>query len=246
MSCTVSGLVVTVNYGETSNLPSDNTNILILKSILNPSVEGGTGNFRLETFQGQTSLDNNDRFHTLGFIAAPGTLASAIIACESNCKTGELGNYSVTISHSADVKKDSVVAIAFSSQLGLLDYIPCSSVELPEISCDIDANNNVKVFGFSSDLKANTSYKFLFTEVTNPSYVLTLDLFNIDILNSKTNNILLRASGLTAPIIQANDISGFSVCPDSNNATCTNSFKYQGNGLKYEYLVSATTTNNVP
>ena len=105
LTCSVSGLVVTVNLGETSNLPSDNTNVLILKGIKNPITVGGTGQFRLESFTGITSLDNNDMFGSLGFIPAPDTLGSGSVACESNCKTGELGNYSVSLSHTVKIDK---------------------------------------------------------------------------------------------------------------------------------------------
>lgn len=69
-SCSVSGFTVTINVGELPNTPLDNTNVVIVKNVLNPSHTGATGLFKLATYIGINTLDYNDRFGQIGIFGS--------------------------------------------------------------------------------------------------------------------------------------------------------------------------------
>jgi len=79
--------VVTVEIGELSNLPEDNTNTLTIKKVKNPGIIGVTGNFRIESRYKVNLLDSGDTFGQLGFVDY-WTSLTASVSCSEYCATG--------------------------------------------------------------------------------------------------------------------------------------------------------------
>ena len=94
LSCSVSGNTVTVVYGQLTNSPIDNTNVVVIKDVVNPLQEGSTGYFKLETYSGVNLLDYTDYSGYVGISSSAPTSTAATVTCTSNCVAGGSATYS--------------------------------------------------------------------------------------------------------------------------------------------------------
>lgn len=132
-SCvTDGGYVVKVGIGELSNSPVDHSYVVIIKDVTNPSILGGTGNFKLSTWRGINLLDVNDRFPAIGIIN-PATTMTMDITCNENCYPSLVSSYTLKFASSSIIPAESRVTIQFPTILSLLGPPPCTSELLPRL-----------------------------------------------------------------------------------------------------------------
>ena len=213
-TCTVNGLVATIGIGELSNSPVEHTYTLILKSITNPTNNGGSGYFKLATFKGINELDYNDRFGIIGIATEAPTITTFAATCTGSCTPSDTATYAISFTHSAAIPANSSIVIRFPTTLSLLGPPPCTSTQITGIQCNRDEDNVISVAAISAEIAANTAVTITFTSVTNPSVSGLTGTFTLEVKDPNVNN-LLGVATTTGPNITAGSVSSVTFCPNA-------------------------------
>ncbi|CAG9322819.1 unnamed protein product [Blepharisma stoltei] len=247
LSCTISQTTAIITIGELSNTPSDNTNTITLKSVRNPSSQGSTGYFKLETYINNNLLDYNDIFGYIGIDSQAPYFVSSSVTCTSGCAAGSSGTYVVYFSAGLKIPSYSRINIYFPSTLTLLSYIPCTS-SLGNVECYLSGTSLATIQNLSSDI--NGSVSITFTSIQNPSVSGAVGSFFIDILDSAVNSLIATSGAVSGPVLTAGPITS-KICPDNGNPLCTKPYENIAYSTaaylnSYIFTIQATTTNNIP
>ena len=245
-SCSVASRVVTVAVGYLSNSPVDNTYSFSVVGVTNPSNQGVTGHFRLETYSGINLLDYCDMFGQVGIDAVSSSLSSPVFSCMSGCLTGQVGLYQVGFKTPADLPPFSRIYFYFPSTLGLQSPPPCVSTTQSYLTCSKDQNNVVTLDGLYYLIPANTIISVTFSNIQNPSYAGSVGSFLFEVFQPLVNSLIGSQTIASGPVISANVIAGVGVCPSFGSSGCPATDPYVALTNRMEFRLAASTTNTVP
>jgi hypothetical protein len=94
-SCTILNKTVTVLIGALSSSPKIHTYGVTVTNITNPTLDGGSGWFRLKTYKGVNLLDWSDMFGIIGIKAEALVISSGSVVCSEACTPATVGTYTV-------------------------------------------------------------------------------------------------------------------------------------------------------
>lgn len=243
-SCSVSGRVVSIAFSDISNSPVDNTYTVTIKNVKNPTSEGGTGFFRLQTWKGINLIDDNETFARVGIYASATSPSIASVTCaSSSCSASQTSQYNFSFRPSQEVPIDARIMLTFPAELSLPSPAECTSDLITNVICS-RSGQVVTISGLSSALSTSTTYTFRFTNVQNPGYSGSINNFSVIVLQGSVNNILDVSSSINAPSISSSSLT-VAVCPNASTA-CSSTDPLVTISNKMYYTVSSTTSTDLP
>lgn len=245
-SCSIATRVVTIAVGLLSNSPVDNTYIFSVVGVTNPSAQGVTGHFRLETYSGINLLDYCDMFGQVGIDAVSSSLSSPVFSCMSGCLTGQVGLYQVGFKAPAELPPFTRIYIYFPSTLGMKSPPPCVSTTHTYLTCSRNQSNVVTLDGLYYVIPANTIISVTFSNLQNPSYAGSVGSITFEVFQPLVNSLIGSQTIATGPVISSNAITGVVVCPSFGSSACPGTDPYVAISNRMVFRLNASTTNNVP
>ena len=239
VSCSVSGTTLEVTLSEMSNAEPKITYSVKVFGVQNPGSRGGTGMFSLETRKGVNILDYNDYFGEIGLTEEVSAIVSASVACDSNCKSGQVAQYTFSYNNVVNYLEKTRIFIEFPSTLQL--GTACSSPEIPGIKCSV--SNKLVSIEKVPEIPSGTSISVTFSSVQNPPYSGSVGNFKVWTYSPKVETKLEESASVPGPTVIANDITNIEVCP---SGSCTQNYPRIIQGNSQTYYLSVTTTNPVP
>lgn len=240
-SCSVSGRAVTVQIGELSNVPVDNTHTVIVQNIINPTDVGGTGLFSLATFKGINVLDYHDYFGTVGIVEAYTPPGAASINCILNCSVGQPSStYQFSFRNSKPFAADAKIVLKFPTSLDLSYYVACTSDQVPNLRCYKNDSNEVTITGFSSAVAAETAITINFPGIDSPYMSGSIGNFVFSILDALNNNLIHKVDPLAGPTLITGSVTAVTMTMTHTiDHLALSSATYKN---KYWYTISGTTS----
>lgn len=215
--CEVSDRTVTITLP--SLLVNSKSCTLVIYSVGNPPLSGGTGNFAISTWIGSNLIDANKVFGVVGISESPGNLASATVSVVSGGSTyaGDIANYQFMFTLSRDLQAWDWIRFTFPSTYNLAAYPYCSAfyVEssfIPGIMSCSTTGTSVLMTGISSDLSAGSQYG-VYISANNPPFSGVTGTFMIETGRNSTYTVLDRRSDIAGVTINPGIIQDISLEP---------------------------------
>ena len=221
-SCIVSGTAVTVTLS--NPLYQSKTYSLTIFGIQNPSLEGGTGNFMIQSFQGVNLIDSNSIFGVAGISQPAGTLISAGVNIMQGDKpnAGELARYEFKFKLYRSLGAWNWIRFTFPINAFQFDQNPtCTSFDINEFSikgtleCSV-SGTKVTIVGISQDIPAYVNAGIRIS-VKNPSYSVLTGTFAIETGKNSTFTVYDDIFGISGIPILPGDISKISLTPANSS-----------------------------
>ncbi|CAG9322608.1 unnamed protein product [Blepharisma stoltei] len=204
------------------------SNALIIYGVKNPSQVGGTGNFQLESWNGNNLLDMNQVFGVIGISGNFDQIISGTASIQSggSSNAGDITRYDFTFKLSSVLGAWDWLRFTFPDDgYDLAKFPSCLSVDMEGnsisgvFSC-ISFGNQVTVTGIDQNLAASTEYAMRIAAKNPPQSGLT-GTFTIESGRNYTNIVYERITGLTGVTILPGRITEITLKPNNTNWSLT-------------------------
>lgn len=244
-SCSISGTTATISVGQLSSAPSTNSHKVVLRKVINPTVVGVTGMFRLYTASGINPIDYNDFFGQVGIVTLLPSFGAATVSCSGSCLSGTTDTYSVSFTLAVALPSEVKMTITAPVTLTFQAVPTCTSTLWPGLTCTLGANNAIALTQTTPGVTAGTTIIVQFTSVSEPAYSGSVGSFSIYAIDPILNNVFIDQSGIPGPSLGANSISTPSVCPNAA-APCSPTENYVSISNRMDFTLTFVTTNPIP
>lgn len=178
---------------------------MIIQKVLNPAAKGGTGNFKLTIYKGDSVIDQNLIFGVIGVSDYVPLLASPLVEVTDTFSVlaSAVSSYDFSFQITTAIQKDSFFIIDVGTTAFTIAATP-ACVVFPVNGLTITgtftctfSGTQITVTGLEEDLPAGTEMGIR-VPMTNPGVSGTTDTFSVYIVKSGTSTYRSKRTGISA------------------------------------------------
>ncbi len=216
---------------------------MTIQKVLNPTTKGGTGNFKLTIYKGDSVIDQNLIFGVIGVSDYVPLLASPLVGLTStfSSQASQASSYDFSFQLTTAIQQASFFIIDVGTTAFTIAatpacvVFPINGLTITGTFTCTKSGSQVTVTGLGQDLPAGTEMGIRIP-MTNPGVSGTTDTFSIYIVKSGTSTYLSKRTGISALTITPGVINSVSFTQSVSTAVLSK-------GKVMDYTLTFTPTS---